>query len=768
MRRQCTLGYDRLSVPRCGKGFPDSSNLKIHEEHVHAFDDASSDEAISSDEDGTSKAPKQQKTGSRKTIAPVKSSTQPVSKMTSRGTISSKDGGQAIRQNRERYVFERDVDSDEADLISKHPNKAHHEKLSDRNSSTVVEKSTQQSDITRNISRNTDMLYSKPRPPTCRSEMLTHQYATDEDAIAADPGIRSLHRQRSVDSVDTEISETRSVFENFVTQTNVNIVVKHTCGKQVKETITSEQQTHFSSSERDKRNEMFSRLKSTLQSKTAQSQRKTNSFTNNQHDVSDDDTIRASPIQISDRYQKTSRLSTENRDYRTSLNRLESIERNANVQLHDEFRKTSRLSTEDRDFKTSLSRLESIQRNARLIADVLRRNRRGKTLLPKESQQPIVEEERLSSFESLLQSLDSSDSQWTKTAHSFYNDTTQDKRREPPREKQSVDTHHETQHKDPPRERPNEETHHETKHRDPLRRRRSNLETHRQTKRRDAPRISEAHPPDDIASSLDSYTSEEEPPPLSPFEDFGRDHDLSRKSSRLKASKKVDRQSRNSNTRSTSQKLTPEMKRHLHMKQKKKIYQCSKCDKSFVSRSNLSIHMKTHDKRQLLRCEYCNKGFAVRAGLERHIRTHTGEKPHKCKHCPKRFAERYSLTCHERIHTGVKPFKCLTCGMRFIESGSLTNHERCHSSERPYKCKYPGCSSAFKWSSLLKRHEQCVHRGVRYECEFCKATYARRETLRIHEKMHHSGSKPYLCHCGRRAANCEKHKEHKKKKHKSS
>ncbi|XP_072048959.1 uncharacterized protein [Amphiura filiformis] len=74
------IGLRPFKCSRCGNGFPDSSNLKIHEEHVHAFDDASSDEAISSDEDGTSKAPKQQKTGSRKTIAPVKSSTQPVSK----------------------------------------------------------------------------------------------------------------------------------------------------------------------------------------------------------------------------------------------------------------------------------------------------------------------------------------------------------------------------------------------------------------------------------------------------------------------------------------------------------------------------------------------------------------------------------------------------------------------------------------------------------------------------------------------------------------
>lgn len=87
-----------------------------------------------------------------------------------------------------------------------------------------------------------------------------------------------------------------------------------------------------------------------------------------------------------------------------------------------------------------------------------------------------------------------------------------------------------------------------------------------------------------------------------------------------------------------------------------KPFNCSVCDKNFVSSNTLATHMKTHTGEKNFICEYCMKSFVAKDQLKVHIRKHTGEKPYMCsvEGCTRKFATIYSLNMHIPVHSDVK------------------------------------------------------------------------------------------------------------------
>lgn len=50
------------------------------------------------------------------------------------------------------------------------------------------------------------------------------------------------------------------------------------------------------------------------------------------------------------------------------------------------------------------------------------------------------------------------------------------------------------------------------------------------------------------------------------------------------------------------------------------------------------------------RCNICNRGFLNKSNIKVHLRTHTGEKPFRCEVCSKAFRQKAHLIKHQQIH----------------------------------------------------------------------------------------------------------------------
>lgn len=184
-----------------------------------------------------------------------------------------------------------------------------------------------------------------------------------------------------------------------------------------------------------------------------------------------------------------------------------------------------------------------------------------------------------------------------------------------------------------------------------------------------------------------------------------------------------------------------------HNKNPTKFYSCSICDKKFIKKASLNVHMSTHTNIRPYMCQTCSKSFTMQWELTGHQKIHTGV--HKCQFCPKSFTVQSKLQRHERTHTNERPFTCKVegCAKRFSDKRNLISHEATHSGARDFVCDV--CSKSYRTKSHLNDHKR-AHEKAAFKCEQCGVEYKWKASLLMHMRKHRG----YLCLCC--GKDCEK------------
>ncbi|XP_018565299.1 zinc finger protein 808-like [Anoplophora glabripennis] len=174
-----------------------------------------------------------------------------------------------------------------------------------------------------------------------------------------------------------------------------------------------------------------------------------------------------------------------------------------------------------------------------------------------------------------------------------------------------------------------------------------------------------------------------------------------------------------------------------------KLFRCNQCSNKYRKLEYLDIHSTVHDDN--MTCPLCDQLFSCRKELREHINYHIKHKinddkkvVYNCSYCLKSFNTRKQHTIHLRVHTNERPHKCEVCGEGFKQLGALKDHRVTHTKERKYVCEI--CNGAYTTSSSLKRHKRRMHdRGRTLDCTLCNDKFHNKADFNAHR----IGAHPY-------------------------
>jgi hypothetical protein len=119
-------------------------------------------------------------------------------------------------------------------------------------------------------------------------------------------------------------------------------------------------------------------------------------------------------------------------------------------------------------------------------------------------------------------------------------------------------------------------------------------------------------------------------------------------------------------------------------------------------------------KKVYVPCKICHKIFSTN-NLGKHLKTHEGRKDYECSKCNKYFVSKQSLEHHiDTIHLTVKnnDHKCTICNKTFSSKACLNAHIRSVHVDKSHKCDL--CDAAFKTNQTLIAHVKGVHQKIKH------------------------------------------------------
>ena len=199
------------------------------------------------------------------------------------------------------------------------------------------------------------------------------------------------------------------------------------------------------------------------------------------------------------------------------------------------------------------------------------------------------------------------------------------------------------------------------------------------------------------------------------------------------------------------------MKSNIHQRQKVKKDLGKIHQQKIISTGKIS-------KPLAFKCGHCAKAYVRNADLKRHIIT---------AHKQSKIVEDWEFRKNEEeLDLFDNPFIdkrqseqefqnnhcCDLCNLSFSNSNSLSKHiisvhDPLKKEPEVFKCTK--CPKVFEHINGLNLHNQSVHEGIRFKCQFCDKAYTTKYNVENHIRMNHSGIKDqpdmvYECdHCGK-------------------
>ncbi|XP_017079617.1 zinc finger protein 425 [Drosophila eugracilis] len=174
--------------------------------------------------------------------------------------------------------------------------------------------------------------------------------------------------------------------------------------------------------------------------------------------------------------------------------------------------------------------------------------------------------------------------------------------------------------------------------------------------------------------------------------------------------------------------------RHRHSGQ----FSCKFCHKVFKNHSRMAKHRLIHlANRPHFQCSQCDRGYLTKQALKVHVDSKHRESGSRCNTCGKVFAIAKALEIHERYHNRDFPYACDLCDRRFAQRSHLTVHQQVKHTGSRFICEFPNCQKSFTSSSSLRNHE-CTHTAMPFECAHCQQSFPARNKLRGHLERKHN------------------------------
>lgn len=168
--------------------------------------------------------------------------------------------------------------------------------------------------------------------------------------------------------------------------------------------------------------------------------------------------------------------------------------------------------------------------------------------------------------------------------------------------------------------------------------------------------------------------------------------------------------------------------------EKKIVYFCTMCDKTFFSDILLKAHIPVHVAARNFPCNICEKSFLDRSTLQLHMNSasHLSEKPFQCDQCDKSYRRKTRLTKHIASHTKPKSLVpvCDECSMILPSEAVATDH---YFEEHPLSID----SDSVRLTNYFLELVYC--------CEFCEKSFRDIESLDNHRRCHLGVDKPFIC-----------------------